>query len=216
MSEIKTTAEQPDKKALDIQSDHAPDDKPADNGQEVPLGVVPDRTVEGDESGKPSVPVKRGRPKKREATAPLGIEPEFEDHGAPGEGEEIDNDSDFHSLNVDTGAEEVLQEVAPFDDLPEQPQDTRPTLEAMGDNELDGMVSEAIEAHDMQDERVRFDTSGRKWLFRPDQDNGHTVFHIGVSVPKYGIHRVLPNSLFGLDGSRDLIRETIVQLQGEL
>lgn len=87
-----------------------------------------------------------------------------------------------------------------------------PKLDNLGANEVTGLVEEAIYAHDMQDAVVRFDTVGRKWTFRPDQELGQTVFYIECAIPALTESLTISNSRFGLDGSRDEVKLAIEQL----
>jgi len=83
---------------------------------------------------------------------------------------------------------------------------------SLGEHEAVGLVEEAIYAHDMQDVMVRFDTLGRKWTFRPDVEQGQTVFYIECAIPSVTESLTISNSRFGLDGSRDEVKSAIEQL----
>jgi hypothetical protein len=100
----------------------------------------------------------------------------------------------------------------PKEDKPEVEAVDVPKLDNLGANEVTGLVEEAIYAHDMQDTVVRFDTVGRKWTFRPDQELGQTVFYIECAIPALTENLTISNSRFGLDGSRDEVKLAIEQL----
>lgn len=53
--------------------------------------------------------------------------------------------------------------------------------QALTEHELTGLFAEAYEAYDYQDERIRFDTLGRKWTFRPDVRDGHSALALVVA-----------------------------------
>ena len=44
---------------------------------------------------------------------------------------------------------------------------------SVGKHELEALTREAFEAYDMQDDRIRFDSMGRKWSFRMSSESGH-------------------------------------------
>lgn len=100
----------------------------------------------------------------------------------------------------------------PKDAKPEVEPVEVPKLDNLGANEVAGLVEEAIYAHDMQDIVIRFDTVGRKWTFRPDQELGQTVFYIECAIPALTESLTISNSRFGLDGSRDEVKLAIEQL----
>jgi hypothetical protein len=50
-------------------------------------------------------------------------------------------------------------------------------------HEFDAICAEAYEAYDYQAERVRFDSIGRKWTFRPDKiGQGESVLSLEVRL----------------------------------
>lgn len=100
----------------------------------------------------------------------------------------------------------------PVEPKPEIEPVAAPKLAALAPYEVHGLVEEAIYAHDMQDVIVRYDTMGRKWTFRPDQDKGHAVFFIECSIPAVTENLTISNSRFGLDKSRDEVQSAIEQL----
>jgi hypothetical protein len=100
------------------------------------------------------------------------------------------------------------------DDKPEPEREVIPKASLLGHNEITGLVQEAIWAHDMQDDVMRFDTLGRKWTFRPDQNLGHTIFYIECAIPALSEHREMSNNRFGLDGTGEEI-EAIIRALNE-
>ena len=127
------------------------------------------------------------------------------------------------NANIDPYTAERVGEVGVSDlsrRRSEKPKEAKPEVEAvdvpkldnLGANEVNGLVEEAIYAHDMQDVVIRFDTVGRKWTFRPDQELGQTVFYINCAIPALTENLTISNSRFGLDGSRDEVKLAIEQL----
>lgn len=47
--------------------------------------------------------------------------------------------------------------------------------------ELSGLFAEAFEAYDMRDDRIRFDSKGRKWTFRLGATNDQSELHLTLT-----------------------------------
>ena len=73
-------------------------------------------------------------------------------------------------------------------------------------------AKEAFEAYDMQDERVRFDTLGRKWTFRPDKDGDHGVLSLILRLGPDARERTILNSLLAADKAHDALKAQIEEL----
>lgn len=84
------------------------------------------------------------------------------------------------------------------------------------DHELCGLFAEAYDAYDMMDERVRFDSKGRKWVFvvvkRDDHSELMLKLHRGQDVREAYIRTNILASL----QARPKIEDTVRALDGAL
>lgn len=82
----------------------------------------------------------------------------------------------------------------------------------LGVHELTGLSAEAYEAHDYQDERIRFDSLGRKWTFRPGQSGGHSVLELILKHGEDECTRTIGTEKLGTDGSREIVAQTVREM----
>jgi hypothetical protein len=101
-------------------------------------------------------------------------------------------------------------------------QKTRPpkadaqAVAALGENELHGLFAEAFEAHDYQDERVRFDTKGRKWSFRPDKLNDHSILSLRCERLRDVAEDNISTAILGSTMALPMIEDVVRKLDGKL
>jgi hypothetical protein len=60
-------------------------------------------------------------------------------------------------------------------------QPSAPAPSSLPAYEVTGLCAEAFEAYDFRDDRVRFDSLGRKWTFRLGQTSDQSELHLIVS-----------------------------------
>lgn len=101
-------------------------------------------------------------------------------------------------------------------------QKTRPpeadaqAVASLGENELRGLFAEAFEAHDYQDERVRFDTKGRKWVFAPAKVKDHSVLSLRLERLQDFAEDNIPTNILGSDLGKPMIEDVVRKLDGKL
>lgn len=85
-----------------------------------------------------------------------------------------------------------------------------PGAQALSDHELTGLYAEAFEAYDMVDERVRFDSRNRKWVFVVVKREEHAELllklHRGQDVREDHISTAILASEMGKPMIRDVVR----------
>lgn len=86
----------------------------------------------------------------------------------------------------------------------------------LGENELTGLFAEAFEAHDYQDERVRFDTLGRKWTFRPDKLSDHSILSLRLERLQDLAEDHISTAYLGSDLGKPMIEDVVRKLDGKL
>lgn len=85
----------------------------------------------------------------------------------------------------------------------------------LGDHELTGLFAEAYEAYDMQMERVRFDTAGRRWWFVPESRQGQSVLLLqlkavyGDAPPR---EDTISTHLLASDLGREMVEDVVRRL----
>lgn len=73
----------------------------------------------------------------------------------------------------------------------------------LGEHEMSAIAREAFEAYDFQEERVRFDTKGRKWVFEVEViPPGHAVLRLSVSRLDDARTTTIPTSTLGCDAGQ--------------
>ena len=86
----------------------------------------------------------------------------------------------------------------------------------LGAHETHGLIEEALYAHDMQEESVRFDSRNRKWTFRPDSRNNLASLSITCKRGPDERELLISNARFGADNVRDEVVAMIELLDGDL
>lgn len=86
------------------------------------------------------------------------------------------------------------------------------SLPKLGEHELNALCAEAWEAYDYQGERVRFDTMGRKWTFRPDRDGDHSVLWLNVGRLDASRSDTISTALVASDMGREMIADVVAKL----
>lgn len=88
----------------------------------------------------------------------------------------------------------------------------------VGENELVGLNAEAFEAYDMQDERIRFDTVGRKWSFTPEKMAvGESVLRLVVERPPgAAIKDTISTAFLASDLGRDMVADVVARMSDAL
>jgi hypothetical protein len=81
------------------------------------------------------------------------------------------------------------------------------------DHELTAICAEAYEAYDFQDERVRFDTLGRRWQFRPDKIGpGESVLSLEVKLLESVRTDTISTALLASDIGRDMVSDVVARM----
>lgn len=88
--------------------------------------------------------------------------------------------------------------------------------QALGENELAGLCAEAFEAHDYQAERTRFDTLGRKWTFRPDKLNDHSILSLRLERLEDVAEDHISTHILGSDMGKPMIEDVVRALDRKL
>lgn len=87
----------------------------------------------------------------------------------------------------------------------------------LSDHELTGLFAEAYEAYDYQDERIRFDSLGRKWTFRPDVSGGHSVLALDVARDPVAFQAdQIATSLLASDLGKPMVEDVVRALNKAL
>lgn len=79
----------------------------------------------------------------------------------------------------------------------------------IGEHEFTAICAEAWEAYDYQAERVRFDTLGRRWQFRPDKNGVNSV--LSLEVKRLGEVRgdTISTAVLASELGRDMIADVV-------
>lgn len=88
-----------------------------------------------------------------------------------------------------------------------EPTQAAPTL---GPHEFAAICAEAWDAHDYQDERIRFDTLGRKWMFRPGKVR-EVESVLELTVTRLDVTRTdtISTAVLASDMARDMIADVV-------
>lgn len=87
------------------------------------------------------------------------------------------------------------------------------SLLKLGEHELNAICAEAYEAYDYQDERVRFDTLGRKWTFRPEKVGaGESVLYLEVKTLTVQRSDTISTALLASDMGREMATDVVRNL----
>ena len=98
--------------------------------------------------------------------------------------------------------------------MAKQPREPKPS--ALGEHERRAITLEAFEAYDFQDDRIRFDTLGRRWEFRPEKIDAKSVLHLQVSRLKDVREDTISTHLLASDLGRDMVADVVGKLDGAL
>jgi len=85
----------------------------------------------------------------------------------------------------------------------------KPALPAL---EWAAIIRECYEAYDFQDERVRFDTQGRKWKAQLDRDDNNMVLRIELSRVQTAYSENISTALLGTDNPFTHIEKAMLEL----
>ena len=92
---------------------------------------------------------------------------------------------------------------------------TQPDVPTLGPHEFAALCAEAYEAHDYADERIRFDTLGRKWTFRPGKVREvESVLELTVSRVDVTRTDTISTALLGSDLGKPMIAD-VIKAMGE-
>lgn len=80
--------------------------------------------------------------------------------------------------------------------------------------EQNAIAREAFEAYDMQDDRIRFDSQGRKWDFRMDKETGHWLLRLNVKRGLSEATEYVRQQDLGATKGFDLIEAAIKRMDG--
>ena len=87
---------------------------------------------------------------------------------------------------------------------------TKPALPAL---ELNAIGREAFEAYDYQDERVRFDTLGRRWVFVVEKEPpGTSVLRLTLSRLSDSLTSTIPTSVLACDAGLPACSEAVATM----
>ena len=82
----------------------------------------------------------------------------------------------------------------------------------LGEHEWAAIMRECYEAYDFQDERVRFDTQGRKWTARLDKDGNNMVLAIELSRLTTSYREAISTHLLGTEAPFSHIERAMLDL----
>lgn len=81
------------------------------------------------------------------------------------------------------------------------------------EHELAAICAEAFEAYDYQDERIRFDTLGRRWQFRPDKvGHGESVLTLEVLLLETVRTDRISAALLASDIGREMVADVVARM----
>lgn len=86
----------------------------------------------------------------------------------------------------------------------------------VGDAEYEAICREAFEAYDFQDERVRFDSIGRRWQFRPDKLGPASVLSLEVSRLLDKTTDTIPTPVLASDLGQPMVADVIKAMMERL
>ena len=82
----------------------------------------------------------------------------------------------------------------------------------LGEHEWAAIMRECYEAYDFQDERVRFDTQGRKWKAQLDRNDNNMVLRIELSRVQTAYSENISTALLGTDSPFAHIEKAMLEL----
>lgn len=91
-----------------------------------------------------------------------------------------------------------------------EPGGSRPTT--IPPHEFTALCAEAYEAYDYQDERLRFDTLGRRWWFVPDKQGVNSVLRLQVKRLEDVSEDTISTALLASELGRDMIADVVKRL----
>lgn len=84
-------------------------------------------------------------------------------------------------------------------------------------HEFEAICAEAYEAYDYQGERVRFDSLGRKWTFRPDKVGvGQSVLSLEVRLLDSVRLDTISTAVLASDLGREMVADVVKTMAGAL
>ena len=95
-------------------------------------------------------------------------------------------------------------------------QPSAPAPSSLPAYEVTGLCAEAFEAYDFRDERVRFDSLGRKWTFRLGQTNDQSELHLIVAKLNDERTDKISTALLSTDLGMDFVVESVRALDAAL
>lgn len=81
-------------------------------------------------------------------------------------------------------------------------------------HEQTAIVREAWEAYDMQDDRVRFDSAGRKWVLRMDNSSGHWELALHLSRGLHEASDSVSQVVLGSSSGYEAVEKAVKLLDG--
>lgn len=81
-------------------------------------------------------------------------------------------------------------------------------------HEQTAIVREAWEAYDMQDDRVRFDSAGRKWVFRMDNSTGFWELSLHLSRGLHEADEAVSQVVLGSSSGYEAVEKAVKRLDG--
>lgn len=87
----------------------------------------------------------------------------------------------------------------------------------LGEHELSAICAEAFESYDYQDQRIRFDSRGRKWTFRPEKvPPGNSVLSLSVERLDVRHEDTISTALLASEMGRDMVCDVVAKLADRL
>lgn len=87
---------------------------------------------------------------------------------------------------------------------------------ALTEHELGGLFAEAFEAYDFQGERVRFDSAGRRWTFRPEKRADHSALALRVKRLEDEREDFISTAILASDLGKPMIADVVRRLDEAL
>ena len=130
----------------------------------------------------------------------------------------IGNDHEWGSVLVET-----IDKIGGFNGAPEaafdhdgdgDPGGSKRKNAGVGKHELEALAREAFEAYDMQDDRVRFDSAGRKWVLRMDNSSGHWELSLHLSRGLHEASDSVSQIVLGSSAGYEAVEKAVKRLDG--
>lgn len=83
---------------------------------------------------------------------------------------------------------------------------------SIGKHELEALTREAFEAYDMQDDRIRFDSLGRRWEFRMSSESGFWELRLSLARGLSEIVDAVPQPVLGGSQGMSALFEKIAKM----